>query len=55
MDRQAIFFEDRDGWCLDPLGEALAAEHCALRAYVLMTNHVHLFVTLAWPRELGLR
>lgn len=27
------------------LGEALKKEHCALHAYALMTNHVHLLVT----------
>ena len=27
------------------LGEALKKEHCALHAYALMTNHLHLLVT----------
>ncbi|AJP48919.1 hypothetical protein PG1C_11755 [Rugosibacter aromaticivorans] len=27
------------------LGEALRKEHCALHAYALMTNHVHLLIT----------
>ena len=46
VDRQAIFFEDRDRIVfLEQLGEALAAEGCALHAYVLMTNHLHLLVT----------
>jgi putative transposase len=45
-DRQAIFFERDDyvrylGW----LGEAAAEARCAIHAYVLMTNHVHLLVT----------
>jgi putative transposase len=44
--RQAIFFEDADRrFFLAALGEALGAHHCALHAYVLMTNHVHLLIT----------
>jgi putative transposase len=44
--RQAIFFSDEDRRIfLDKLGEALAKEGCALHAYVLMTNHIHLLVT----------
>ena len=44
--RQAIFFTDDDRRVfLDKLGEALGREGCALHAYVLMTNHVHLLVT----------
>jgi len=44
--RQAIFFHDEDrvlyrNW----LGEAAAEYGCAIHAYVLMTNHVHLLVT----------
>jgi putative transposase len=44
--RGAIFFEDADrrlylGW----LAEALESQGCALHAYVLMTNHVHLLLT----------
>jgi putative transposase len=44
--RGAIFFEEADrrfylGW----LGEALTDQNCALHAYVLMTNHVHLLIT----------
>ncbi len=44
--RQPCFFDDQDyhayrHW----LGEALDREGCALHAYVLMTNHVHLLVT----------
>ena len=47
--RAPIFFGDDDyeryrTW----LGEAAAAYGCAIHAYVLMTNHVHLLVT---PRE----
>jgi putative transposase len=44
--RQAIFFEDADRRVfLSALGEALEAHQCALHAYVLMTNHVHLLIT----------
>jgi putative transposase len=44
--RGAIFFaEDDRRRYLAWLGEALASEGCALHAYVLMTNHVHLLVT----------
>ena len=44
--RQPIFFEDRDRRLfLTMLGDALAAHRCALHAYVLMTNHVHLLIT----------
>jgi len=44
--RQPIFFEDENyiryrGW----LAEAAADYGCAVHAYVLMTNHVHLLVT----------
>jgi REP element-mobilizing transposase RayT len=44
--RQPIFFCEGDylrlhGW----LAEAAAAHHCAVHAYVLMTNHLHLLVT----------
>ena len=47
--RQPCFFAEEDyssyrHW----LGEALAEERCALHAYVLMTNHVHLLLT---PRK----
>ena len=45
-DRQAVFFEDADrqaylGW----LGEAAARHGCAVHAYVLMPNHIHLLAT----------
>lgn len=44
--RQAVFFDDEGRrlfrrW----LGEAAAAEGCAVHAYVLMTNHFHLLLT----------
>ncbi|MEZ5830662.1 MAG: transposase [Dongiaceae bacterium] len=52
-DRQAVFFSDEDreaylGWLL-----AAARKHgCAIHAYVLMTNHVHLLATPALGRSL---
>ncbi len=47
-DRQRIFFADDDrvlfhAW----LAEAARAQGCAVHAYVLMTNHVHLLLTPA--------
>ena len=54
VDRQAIFFEDRDRIVfLEHLAVALEAEDCALHAYVLMTNHVHLMVTPARTEGIG--
>jgi putative transposase len=44
--RQAVFFHDNDYRVyLDRLAEAATAHGCAIHAYVLMTNHVHLLVT----------
>ena len=44
--RQACFFEDRDyRYYLKCLEEASLTHGCAVHAYVLMTNHVHLLVT----------
>jgi putative transposase len=44
--RQAVFFDDEGRRLfLRWLGEAAAAEGCAIHAYVLMTNHFHLAVT----------
>jgi putative transposase len=50
-DRQACFAAPVDyGQYLQELREAAAKHACAIHAYVLMTNHVHL---LATPAELG--
>lgn len=47
--REPCFFVDDDySRYLHWLGEALAKADCALHAYVLMTNHVHLLLT---PRK----
>jgi len=44
--REPCFFADDDYQCyLHWLGEALKETGCALHAYVLMTNHVHLLLT----------
>ncbi len=44
--RQPCFFGEQDYEAyLHWLGEALAKEQCALHAYALMTNHVHLLLT----------
>jgi putative transposase len=50
--RDACFFSEDDylayrHW----LGEALKENGCALHAYVLMTNHVHLLLTPAQPQD----
>ena len=50
--RDACFFADEDysayaHW----LGEALKESGCALHAYVLMTNHVHLLLTPPQPED----
>jgi putative transposase len=44
-DRQAVFFAEEDYCHREWLGEAAAEARCAIHAYVLMTNHVHLLVT----------
>jgi putative transposase len=49
--RAACFFGDADRrFYLKCLGESAATRGCALHAYVLMSNHVHLLVT---PAEAG--
>ncbi|NOT20257.1 MAG: transposase [Sideroxydans sp.] len=46
--RQPCFFAEEDYHTyLHWLSEALRKEHCALHAYALMTNHVHLLITPA--------
>jgi putative transposase len=52
--RQAVFFEDADRrFFLSALGDALAAHDCALHAYVLMTNHIHLLITPGRETSIG--
>ena len=46
INREPCFFAEEDYHCyLHWLEKAAADWHCALHAYVLMTNHVHLLVT----------
>ena len=48
--REPCFFGEADYQTyLYWLGEALKKEHCALHAYALMTNHVHLIVPTPSP------
>lgn len=55
VDRQAVFFHTDDyRLYLDTLHEAANRYDCAIHAYVLMTNHVHLLVTPAEERSLPL-
>ncbi len=45
--REAIFYSDEDyRFSLDKLKKACDKHQCDLHAYVLMTNHVHLLMTL---------
>lgn len=46
VDRQPCFFAPEDrALCLDLLAEHAQAARCAVHAFVLMTNHVHLLIT----------
>jgi putative transposase len=46
VNREPCFFAEEDYHCyLHWLQEAAADWHCAIHAYVLMTNHVHLLIT----------
>ena len=48
--RTACFYADEDyALYLHHLGELAREFHCAVHAYVLMTNHVHLLLTAALP------
>lgn len=52
--RQPTFFAEEDyRFYLDCLGEAASKYRCALHAYVLMTNHVHLLVTPGTPEAVS--
>ena len=53
--RSACFFADQDYGCyLQHLGELAVRYACAIHAYVLMTNHVHLLVTPCQPEGASL-
>lgn len=53
--RQAIFYADEDYYkYLDTLRQVGEVNSCAIHAYVLMTNHVHLLVTPERKESLSL-
>jgi REP element-mobilizing transposase RayT len=53
-DRQPCFFSDVDRErYLQELRELALREHCAVHAYVLMTNHVHLLMTPSAAGQIG--
>jgi len=53
--RQATFFAEEDcRFYLQCLRDAARKHHCAIHAYVLMTNHVHLLVTAGQPEAISL-
>ncbi|HEY5897042.1 MAG TPA: transposase [Burkholderiales bacterium] len=55
VDRQACFREDSDFLVyLSNLRDVAAATRCALHAYCLMTNHVHLLITPGEPQSCSL-
>lgn len=52
--RQAVFFDDGDYRAyLHWLTEGASKHGCAIHAYVLMTNHVHLLITPAGPEAIS--
>lgn len=52
--RQRTFFGDRDcAFYLSALREAAAVHGCAVHAYVLMPNHVHLLMTPLRPKAIS--
>jgi putative transposase len=53
--RGPCFFADEDHWYyLNTLCEVAAKSSCAVHAYVLMTNHVHLLLTPSRAESAGL-
>jgi putative transposase len=53
-DRQPCFFQEADYLrYLQELNELALRRHCAVHAYVLMTNHVHLLLTPATAGQLA--
>ena len=53
VDRQAVFFQEQDyKHYLAVLKEAAAANQCAVHAYVLMTNQLHVVATPGQARKL---
>lgn len=52
--RQAVFFDDSDYRAyLQWLAEGAAKHGCAVHAYVLMTNHVHLLISPSHPQAIS--
>ena len=52
--RQAVFFDETDYRIyLDWLNDAVSAHGCAIHAYVLMTNHIHLLTTPSDAAAIG--
>jgi putative transposase len=52
--RSPCFYAEEDyGFYLDHLTEQAAKHHCAIHAYCLMTNHVHLLLTPQQENSLG--
>ena len=52
--REPIFYADADyQFYLEKLKQACDKHECALHAYVLMTNHVHLLITPHTEQSLG--
>ena len=52
--RQATFFAEEDyRLYLDSLGQAAKKFDCAIHAFVLMTNHVHLLITPGQPDSIS--
>jgi len=53
-DRQPCFFAEADNLCYrTTLREIALREGCAVHAYVLMTNHVHLLLTPQQPNAVA--
>jgi len=54
VNREPIFYDNNDyRYYLTQLETALNRHDCALHAYVLMTNHVHLLLTPAAEQSIG--
>jgi putative transposase len=52
--RRAVFFDDSDYLAyLRWLTDAVAEHDCAVHAYALMTNHVHLLITPSHPHAIS--
>lgn len=55
INREPCFFAEEDYYCyLHWLQKSAVDWHCAIHAYVLMTNHVHLLVTMERPNGVAM-